>query len=284
MHGCFCKVVIISLLFGASSASFKYVLDVRAAIAAGRKPPLKKDYEPRDGLGTGGRDSDRPLTLMDYLAANTYALFAKDEMDFITGVTSHAKAAPGGGSLKLKGGAPLAGYASPQLDLATKEGAGTVDKVAPGCFTHFHPPQGSEDKIHYDDMSKDFFLRTWQSCLRDQYRLPPGTMVVCPFDRLTSLASRGATNECQQYFVHGQVMSQSSVYPTDKDCIYFLEYFVWIHGRIPDMFSRNFRKELSASLPSKVMPGNGKRPRRKRGGRGGGGRGGRGGGRGRGRG
>ena len=89
------------------AAKFRFAEACQDSIESGESPPDAENFAPRDGLGPGMRDSDRPLNMNDYLCQESYALFGKKAMDFITQTTptviSHK---PTGGG--LKGGAPAA--------------------------------------------------------------------------------------------------------------------------------------------------------------------------------
>ena len=144
-------------------------------------PPDPEKFAPRDGLGPGMRDSDRPLRLTDYLAPETYALFAKKEMDFITmKYASIIQGQPTGGG--LKGGSPPGGTTGNNsgcanviesyTDPSTIQGAGPIE--APACFVCCKPPAAEVADGHsksYLDTKKDFFLATWQNCMRVEFRL-----------------------------------------------------------------------------------------------------------------
>lgn len=274
------------------AAEFRFAKACRAALDKSEDPPDPEKYAPRDGLGPGMRDTDRPLRLSDYLAPETYALFAKKEMDFIT--MKYAQPTGGG----LKGGAPAGGapatnsgcanFIASQPDPSTIQDLVVIE--APACFICYKPPAAEladGPTKSYQDTKKDFFLSTWQNCMRVEFRLQDTDMVVCPYSRLLTHGQTSQIcqpgSDCVKWFIHGQTMQPRSVYPSDGQCIQFLEYYVWNFGRFPDVVGKYLQPGLKKSLPTRAMPGGGARARNsKKKGRGRGrGRGGRGRGRGR---
>ena len=164
-------------------------------------------------------------------AKNPTHYSGKKAMDFITQTTptviSHK---PTGGG--LKGGAPAAaanpasqaGYASQQLDLTHPV------KEAPQCFSYFMVPAGDwgdgQSKT-YEDTKKDFFMATWQTCMRKEMNQTYQDAVVGPFARLVKGGDCKPGADCLQWFLHGQTPMPRSVFPTNAQVICFLEFYVW---------------------------------------------------------